>query len=146
MNPLYKIGAIALVVIGLLVAAGVKIHSYGDSRFEAGRNDVLTSDAHAAAELQTHHDALEQWSAMATTTLNQNLGTQLPAIQASTNDTIETIRTVYRDRPVADPACSRPASVQTSLDAAIDRANTAAHGQLRPDTGTSPAAPRPATQ
>jgi len=142
MNPLYKIGAIALVIIALMLGIAAAIHHYGDTRFEAGRNDVLASDARAAAQLQQQHDQFTTFSALATTTLNQNLGTQLPAIQAHTNDTVETIRTVYRDRPVADPACSRPASVQTSLDAAIDRANAAAGGELRPDTSPGAAAPR----
>lgn len=142
MNPLYKFGAIALLVIGLLIAVFVKIHSYGDARFEAGRNDVLASDARAAAQRQQQYDQLNTFSMLATSKLNQNLGIQLPAIQAKTNDTVETIRTVYRDRPVADPACSRPASVQTSLDAAIDRANAAAGGELRPDTSPGAAAPR----
>jgi hypothetical protein len=146
MNPLYKIGAIALVVIALMLGIAVAIHHYGDTRFEAGRNDVLASDARAATQLQQQHDQLNTFSALATTTLNQNLGTQLPAIQAHTNDAIETIRTVYRDRPVADVACSRPASVQTSLDAAIDRANGAAGGQLRPNASTGPASARSSPQ
>jgi hypothetical protein len=136
----------ALLLLSLLAGSvALYIHHYGVTRFEAGRNDVLASDARASAQLQQQRDQLNTFSALATTTLNQNLGTQLPAIQAKTNDTIETIRTVYRDRPVADVACSRPASVQTSLDAAIDRANAAAGGQLRPNASTGPASARSST-
>jgi hypothetical protein len=138
-----------ILLVLLVIAAGVwafrAIHSYGERQFTAGQNAVLASDARAAAQLQTQHDQLNAFSALATSALNQHLGTQLPAIQAHTNDTVETIRTVYRDRPVSDPACSRPAGVQASLDAAVDRANSAARGELRPDAGTGGAAPRATT-
>ncbi len=137
---------IVVVAAVLAVEAIGAIHSYGQRQYQSGRNDVLASDARTAAQLQQQHDQLTAFSALATSTLYHQLGTQLPAIQAHTNDVVETIRTVYRDRPVADPACSRPVGVQTSLDAAVDRANAAAGGQLRLDTSTGSAAPRPATQ
>lgn len=142
MKSIYLYAGVGLVAAALMTLGVTAVHRYGEWRFQDGRNDVLASDARAAAELQTNHNALDQFSALATTALNQNLGTQLPAIQAQTNDTIETIRTVYRDRPAADLACSRPASVQTSLDAAVDRANSAASGQLRPDASAGSASAR----
>lgn len=124
---------VAMAIIYAAIASVGAIHAYGDRREQAGRDAVLASDARAAQQLQAQHAALEHFSALAGTALQQNLGKQLPAIEATTHDTQETIRVIYRDRPVpADPvaACSRPGSVQQALDAAVQRANAAADGHL----------------
>jgi hypothetical protein len=40
MNPLYKLAAIALVVLGLAGAVTFAIHRYGNGRYEAGKAEV----------------------------------------------------------------------------------------------------------
>lgn len=132
--PIYKYGAVALLVLLLAVAAVVSIGRYGAHRYaageQAGRNAVLADDARAAAQLQQQREQLDQFSALATTQLAHTLATDLPAVEASTHDTVETIRTVYRDRPVPVDRCTRPDGVQKQLDTAVARANAAARGQL----------------
>jgi hypothetical protein len=130
MKSIYRYAGVALAAIGLVTLGAIAVRHYGNGRFEDGRNAVLADDARAAVQRQTDRDALDRYSALATGTLTTALGTQLPAIQGQTHDTLETIRTVYRDRPAADVACARPDGVQTALNAAVERANQAAHGQL----------------
>lgn len=134
MNRL-AIEIIVLLVLAISALAGV--HFYGAARYHAGyaagHDSVVASDAAAATSLWQQHAALDQFSAFATEGLQHDLGTQLPAIQGQTHDTVETIRTIYRDRPVPAVACSRPDGVQQALDAAVQRANAAARGELRPD-------------
>ena len=114
----------ALVMIALLAGA-LAIHHYGATRYAdglaAGRQQVLDDDARAAAHLQQQRDALNQFSAFTGLQLQHTLDATLPTIEASTHDTIETIRTVYRDRPapaMAADACRRPDGVQQQLDPA----------------------------
>jgi non-canonical (house-cleaning) NTP pyrophosphatase len=130
MKSIYVYAGVALAAIALVALGVAVVYDYGEGRFRDGRNDVLASDARAAAKLQADREALDHYSALATDTLTIAIGTQLPAIQGKTNDTIETIRTVYRDRPASDVACSRPDGVQATLNEAVDRANQAASGQL----------------
>jgi len=127
MKSIYRYAGMA---IALVTSGAIAVRHYGNGRFEDGRNAVLADDARASAQLQADRDALDEYSALATGVLDTTLGTQLPVIQGQTHDTLETIRTVYRDRPAADVACARPDGVQTALNAAVDRANQAAHGQL----------------
>jgi hypothetical protein len=126
----YAYAGVALAATILLTSGVIAVRRYGDGRFEDGRNAVLADDARTSAQLHADRDALDHFSALATGTLTTTLGTQLPAIQGQTHDTLDTIRTVYRDRPADDVACSRPDGVQAALNEAVDRANQAAHGQL----------------
>jgi hypothetical protein len=130
MKIIYVYAGVALAAITLVAYGAALVHGYSEGRFQDGRNDVLASDARDAAKLQADRDALDHFSTLATDTLANTLGIQLPTIQGKTNDTIETIRTFYRDRPASDVACSRPAGVQTALNEAVTRANQAASGQL----------------
>lgn len=144
MNKLYLYAAISILLLALAAAAIFGVHHYGTTRYNAGvtagRDRVLADDARAAAKLYAQHDALERFSSLATSALASTLDAQLPAIEGQTHDTVGTIRTIYRDRPVLADSCTRPDSVQQALDAAVQRANTTAHSQLRPDatTGADP--------
>lgn len=145
-----RIGAVLVVLA--VVAVCYAIAHYGTSRYsagvEAGRNAVLADDARAVQQAQQARDALDAYSAAAGGRLQQSLGTALPIIQGQTHDTTETIRTIYRDRPVPAVACSRPDGVQDQLNAAIDRANAAAGppGDVRPDPAGTGAGTRPAVR
>lgn len=65
-------------------------------------------------------------SADASTSMLDYLRANLPPIQSQTYASIERVRTVYRDHPIHDSGCVRPAGVQSELDAARARANAAA--------------------
>lgn len=134
MSNLYRYGAVAIALLLAIVVNVYACHRQAEARYAAGVKDgraaVLADDARAAAQLYQQRDQLAAYSALATGTLQQTLDTQLPAIQAATHDTAETIRTVYRDRPVPADACSRPDGVQQALDASVRRANAAASGRL----------------
>lgn len=133
MKSLYLDLGIALVTTALIAAGGFALKHYGDGRYEAGRSAVLADDARAAEQLYQQHDRLNSLSAYAGLQLQTQLDTQLPTIQGQTHDAVETIHTVYRDRPVAagdTASCSRPDGVQNVLDAAVDRANAAASSHL----------------
>lgn len=127
-SRLYLYGGLLLAIALLAAGALLWLHHYGDGRYAAGvqdgRNAVLASDARAAQQLQAQRTALDKFGALATSALNQQLGTTLPAIEGQTHATVETIRTIYRDRPAGD-LCARPAGVQQQLDQAVDRANAA---------------------
>ena len=137
MNTIKKYGRLicVLAVVLAVAAACYAIVHYGSSRYASGvqdgRNAVLADDARAAQQALVARAALDSDSAAAGTKLQQNLGASLPTIQGQTHDTIETIRSIYRDRPVLVDGCSRPDGVQTQLDAAVERANTAAKSGLR---------------
>lgn len=120
---------LVLVVAGYLLVQHRISASYA-AGVTAGRAAVVAEDAIASAKAKQQQDARDAASALASGTLQHTLDTQLPAIQAQTHDTAETIRIVYRDRPVAADACTRPDGVQQALDAAVRRANATARGQL----------------
>jgi len=129
MTRLYLYAGIVLAIALLIASALVERHHYGDTRYAAGvtngRNAVLADDARAAADLQRQREQLDQFSALATTSLNQFLGEKLPANEAQSHASEESIRVIYRDRPLPADRCSRPAGVQDELDKAVDAANAA---------------------
>lgn len=135
MSRLYLFAGVALAVVLLIAGALMERHHYGDTRYAAGetagRNAVLADDARTAADLQRQRDQLDQFSALATTSLNQFLGEKLPANEAQSHASEEAIRIIYRDRPVPADRCSRPAGVQDELDKAVDAANAAAAAHLQ---------------
>ncbi|MBN8922336.1 MAG: hypothetical protein BGP10_12480 [Rhodanobacter sp. 68-29] len=130
MTRLYLYAAIALVMALLIAGAVIERAHYGATRYAAGemagRDAVLADDARAAAQLQQQRAQLDQFSAVAGTALHSFLGKQLPAIEAQSHASVESIRTIYRDRPVPADQCARPAGVQAELDQAVDAANAAA--------------------
>lgn len=125
---LYAIASIA--AAGLITIGAHSVHKYGDARELAGRDAVLADNARAAAQIHAAQDALATLSAAAGQQLTHHLGAALPAIEAQSHDTVETIRTIYRDRPVLADGCQRPDRVQAELNAAVKRANAAASGHL----------------
>lgn len=137
MNTIKTYGRlIGIVVVVLAVVAGCyAIAHYGSARYAAGlrdgRNAVFNDDAREAEKAREAHDALDAYSAAAGAKLQQQIDNVLPTLQGQTHDSVETIRTIYRDRPVRADECSRPDGVQTQLDAAVERANAAAKGGLR---------------
>ncbi|MET3652463.1 hypothetical protein [Dyella japonica] len=146
MNTLKQYGRLiagVLIILFIIAICWAVVH-YGNTRYaagvDAGRNAVLADDARQVAQVQEARNALDSLSASAGQQLQHNLGTALPAIQAQTHDTIETIRTVYRDRPAAAVNCSRPDGVQSALDQAVDRANAAAGAPSDVRSDTAPAA------
>lgn len=140
MKTLYLYLAAALALVALIGSAVMGVHHYGAARYTAGVDDgraaVMSDNAAAAANLYAQHDALERFSSLAGSALATTLATDLPAIEGQAHDTVETIRTIYRDRPVPADTCTRPDSVQQALNAAVQRANATAHSQLRPDAAT----------
>lgn len=89
---------------------------------------VAEAEANAQASARIESERRDTAASAATQSMLDYLGANLPAIETRTHDTIERIRTVYRDRPV--PAmCQRPDSVRAELDEARSRANgTSARG------------------
>jgi uncharacterized protein HemX len=121
-----RLAIYAAILAGLILAVGV----YGHWRYSVGqtdgRNAVLADDARDAQQRQDAQDWLSHLSTAATSDLSHTINSALPTIQGQTHDTVETIRTIYRDRPVPVDVCSRPDSVQQQLDQAVDRANLGA--------------------
>lgn len=151
MNTFKQYGRIltALALLAIVVLICVAVAHYGERRFaagvEAGRNAVLADDGRAQQQVHQAQEALQSLSAAAGAHLHQSLATTLPAIQGQAHDTVETIRTIYRDRPVPVDGCGRPAGVQEQLDAAVQRANAAisAGSDVRSDAAGDAPGPRP---
>jgi hypothetical protein len=103
--------------------------------------EVAATSAAAAIAARTETDRRDAASSDATQSMLDYLGASLPAIETRTHDTIERIRTVYRDRPAT--ACpDRPDGVRAELDAARARANGAAsRGLPAPGSGAGAADP-----
>ena len=106
---------------------------------------VAEAGANAQTIARAESERRDTAASSATQSMLDYLGANLPSIETRTHDTIERIRTVYRDRPV--PAvCQRPDSVRAELDAARARANGAAprglpaqrtsSGSANPDAGS----------
>jgi len=124
-------------ILAVLLAAAVawwgysSLQDYGARQFEAGRQQVLAADAVATHAEQAKATQRAADAAAAGVDLHIALDTQLPKIEATTNDAAEKVRTIYLAQPAADRAvCQRPAGVQEELDAARRRANAAARGDL----------------
>lgn len=127
----------AAIALALLTAAVLlERHHYGSTRYAAGetagRNAVLADDARAAQQLQRQRDQLDQFSVLANAAMHAFLGNELPANEAQSHASEESIRVIYRDRTVPAEQCSRPDGVQAQLDQAVDTVNSAAttHVQL----------------
>lgn len=125
--------AAAFLALALMaIAWGGAEHYHANSAhaaFAALQTQVADDQAKAQEAARKESERKDSASSSATQSMIDYLGANLPAIETRTHDTIERIRTVYRDRPV--PAvCQRPDSVRTELDAARARANSTATGGL----------------
>lgn len=123
-------GLLLTLIVGAVLWEQHRIHASYAAGVTDGRNAVIAEDAVAAASAKVQQDIRDAASAQAGGVLQHALATQLPAIQAKTHDTAESIRIVYRDRPGPADACTRPDGVQQALDAAVRRANAATGGEL----------------
>lgn len=136
MSKLYLYGGVAVALLLAIVVNVYTDHRHAEARYAAGvqdgRNAVLAEDARAAEKLAQQRDQLNAYSALATTGMSAFLGEKLPANEAASHASEDTIRIIYRDRPVPADLCSRPDGVQAELDKAVDAANAAAtdHVQL----------------
>lgn len=132
------------IALGVLLLALVGFHLYGEHRHTVGvaegRAAVMAENALAAASQRQAQDRRDADSADAGNALQLHITFDVPQIQVATHDTRQSIRTFYLARPDGAGQCSRPDSVQAQLDAAIDRANAAARGDLRPHPATGTAA------
>lgn len=130
--------ALALMAIAWGGAEHYRANS-AHAAFAALQTQVADDQAKAQEAARKESERKDSASSSATQSMIDYLGANLPAIETRTHDTIERIRTVYRDRPV--PAvCQRPDSVRTELDAARARANGTATGGLpaqRTSAGTT---------
>ena len=125
MSRLYAYAAVALGACLLLGGAAHSLYSAGK---EAGANACETAHARAAEKAGAEVQRREGASAEASVDMLAYLSANLPAIEIRTHETVERIRTEYRDLPV--PAgCVRPDGVLDTLEEARQRANAAA-GEL----------------
>lgn len=127
---------------GYLIAAGIALMSaalwlsyhvgYTDG-YTAGSNAVQAADAKGAAQAGAVTGQRQTDAASAGAQLQTDIQLTIPAIEVHTDDSQRRIHMLYVAQPAAAAAeCRRPDSVQAELDAAVDRANAAARGDLRP--------------
>lgn len=123
LNPWLLLGA-----LGAALLCGWYGYTKGS---EHGRQACEAEHSAKAAEAQTAIDLRDQTAADARVDMIDLLHVELPKIEATTHETTERIRIVYKTR-VVPGACAaaieRPISVQKDLDAARERANSAASG------------------
>lgn len=124
MSRLYVYAAIVAATLGLAAWSAASIYSAGKV---AGAAECEKAHADAAAAAQAETNRREQASDTAASSILDYLAAQLPIIETVKYETVERVRTIYRDVPV--PAgCVRPDGVQAELDQARQRANAAARG------------------
>lgn len=142
---------------GYLIAAGIALvalalwlshHAGYEAGYTAGSNAVQAADAKGAAVTGAVTDQRQTDAAGAGAQLQTDIQLTIPAIEVHTDDSQRRIHMLYVAQPAAAAAeCRRPDSVQAELDAAVDRANAAAGGDLRPHpTGQDAAESAVATQ
>jgi hypothetical protein len=121
--------AIALVAAGMWYAH----HAGYRDGYAAGSNAIKADDADSVAAAQAQAETRQSAAANAGRTLQVDLAATIPAIEVHTHDTAQAIHAVYLGlSPASAGSCRRPDRVQDALGAAIDRANAAARGDLRP--------------
>lgn len=121
------LGAIAAVVLALS-GAGWWIYAEGK---QSGKAECQSERVEASNEAQQAIDERDRTASEARNSMLDYLATQKPAIEIKTHETVERIRTVYKDRVItADCAASvaRDDRVRLDLNAARDRANAAVSG------------------
>jgi hypothetical protein len=137
-------------VKGYLIAAGILLvalalwfsHDTGYSAgYAAGSNAVQAADAKGAEQAGATTDQRQTDAAAAGSQLQTQIQLTIPAIEVQTDDSQRRIHTIYLAQPPAVAVeCRRPDRVQAELDAAVDRANEAARGDLRPHPAAQDAA------
>lgn len=135
MSRLYVYAAIVAATLGLAAWAAASIYNAGKV---AGAADCEQAHAKAAAEAQAENTRREQASDAAASSILDYLAAQLPIIETVRYETVDRVRTIYRDVPVP-VGCERPDGVQAELDQARQRANAAARG-LRGRPGSTDSA------
>lgn len=127
----WRVILILLLLIALAIWAAIVIRAYGQRQYQAGRNAVIAEDAIAAAQGRLTADQHAAAAAAAGVAMHGTLDIALPRIEVTTHDTADKIHTIYLAAPAGPAAvCVRPPGVQAALDAARDRANAAARGDL----------------
>lgn len=115
-----------LALAAVALALGVVWYAYATGR-DHGAAACAADHARHAAQAQAAIDLRDQHAATARADMLDYLRVTIPPMETRTHETVERIRTVYRDRPL--PAvCARPDGLQAELDAARERANRAARG------------------
>jgi hypothetical protein len=122
MSRIYAYAAVALGACLLLAAAAHSLYQAGK---EAGANACKAAHARAAEKAGAEVQRREAASAEASVDMLAYLSANLPAIEIRTHETVERVRTEYRDRP-APAGCVRPDGVLDALEASRQRANAAA--------------------
>ncbi len=135
MSRLYVYAAIVAATLGLAAWSAASIYSAGKV---AGAAECEKAHADAAAAAQAETNRREQASDTAASSILDYLAAQLPIIETVKYETVERVRTIYRDMPVPT-GCVRPPGVQAELDQARQRANVAARG-LRGRPGSTDSA------
>lgn len=120
-----KAYAYAALALGAFVLLGAAAHSLYSAGKEAGANACETRHADAAEKAGAEVQRRETAAASASIDMLDFLSRNLPAAEIRTHETVEVVRTEYRDLPV--PAgCVRPDGVHDVLEQARQRANAAA--------------------
>lgn len=125
---LYLYAAAIAALIGILSWAGWSLYSAGK---DAGIAECQAERVEAAGKAQEAIDLRDQRSADSRIDMLDLLRVTIPPIEIKTHETVERIRTVYKDRPipaVCSAAIARPDRVQADLNAARERANAAVGG------------------
>jgi hypothetical protein len=109
---------------------------------EHTRNAMLAEQATRIEVAQTAIDLRDVKASEAPIAMLDYLRVTLPPIEIKTHETIERIRTVYKDRPL--PAlCEHAPLVRAELEAARERANAAASRMRRTAAVADPSGPGP---
>lgn len=121
LNVWLTLAAVVLLVVGAGAAYRWSFNRGADYQ----RAACVAQRAAEVAEAVERAEKAEQDSAEARAELHAYLSRELPKIEERSNDVIERVRTVYKDRPVP-VGCERPADVRGLLQDRIDQANAAA--------------------
>jgi hypothetical protein len=124
---------LALLLLAISIWSAFAINDYGARRYAAGGDAVRAADAIAATTARAESDRKVSAAAATATQFHAELDVALPQLEVITHADVAQIHTIYLTVPGAAAICQRPAGVQSALDAARDRANAAARGELRPD-------------
>jgi len=110
--------------IALCAALAAVWYAYAQGK-DAGRSECEARVAAAAAAAREDERTRDTQAAQVGMDMLDFLSRMAEQRETVTHETIERVRTIYRDRPV--PAdCIWPDGMQAELDAAVRRANAAA--------------------
>lgn len=139
MIRIYACLAAVILIIGSMI--------YVDHRgYERGKLECQAQRAVQADKVQAAIDLRDQSSATERVTMLDYLRVTIPPIEVRTYETVERIKTIYRDRVItADCAASiqRDPRVRDEINQARERANSAISAMRRTTPIASAADPRP---